>query len=103
MPSLKERFEAFVPTLEGFESIDYLLMGNDYAGKQRADYLLNGRTIIIEQKSLEQNPTDKPQKFVERLANEQRLPDIRPSLNQSDFRQNGRDENCWRTRVALGC
>jgi hypothetical protein len=71
MPSLKERFEAFVQTLEGFESIDYLLMGNDYAGKQRADYLLNGRTIIIEQKSLEQNPTDKPQKFVERLANEQ--------------------------------
>lgn len=68
--SLGKRFSAFMETLEGFESIDTLLQGNDPNGKKRADYLLANRQIIIEQKVLVSNPTGRPQKFVDKLAAE---------------------------------
>lgn len=71
--TLRSRFEAFVQTLEDFESIDLLLKNNDPEGKRRADYLFAGRSIILEQKTLEIDPKDKPQKFVERLMREGRM------------------------------
>lgn len=66
--TLRERFEAFVQTLEGFEDIDLLLQNQNLPGKKRADYFFQGRKIIVEQKSLEADPADKPQKFVEQLV-----------------------------------
>ena len=42
MSSLRNRFEAFVRTLDGFESIYALLKDCDPHGKRRADYLRNG-------------------------------------------------------------
>ncbi len=71
--SLRERFQDFVTTLDGFESVDALLAGNDPHGMKRADYLFDGRTIIVEQKILEADPADKPQKFVERLVQDGRV------------------------------
>lgn len=71
--TLRARFEAFVKTLEGFEDIDTLLKNQDVAGKKRADYLFQNRSIIVEQKSLEIDPADKPQKFIEQLINEGKL------------------------------
>jgi hypothetical protein len=67
-PSLRERFEAFVQTLDGFESIDALLRGGDPQGKKRADYLVRNRQFVIEQKILQSNPAGRPQKFVDKLA-----------------------------------
>jgi len=67
MASLKERFETFIQTIDQFESIDDRLKDADPHGKQRADYLLYGRKIIIEQKVLEVDPINKPQKFIDNL------------------------------------
>ena len=49
MTSLVERFEAFIKTVRGFESIDAILKNRDVDGKKRADYLLWDRRIIVEQ------------------------------------------------------
>jgi hypothetical protein len=73
MTSLKERFETFIRTLEGFEHIDALLKACDPAGKRRADYLLNRRSIIVEQKSLDIDPTYRPQNYAKKLTAQGRL------------------------------
>jgi|ERR1700733_288232 len=65
--SLKDRFQRFVTKLDGFENIDELLNDDDPHGKKRADYMFAGRSIIVEQKTLEIDPNDKPQKFIDRL------------------------------------
>jgi hypothetical protein len=66
--SLSYRFEAFVQTLDGFESIDVLLKDADPPRKKRADYLLHNRGFVVEQKVLRSNPIGRPQKFVDKLA-----------------------------------
>lgn len=66
--TLRARYEAFVRTLDGFEDIDALLKTKTLAGTKRADYLFQNRSMIVEQKSLEIDPADKPQKFVEELV-----------------------------------
>jgi len=64
MKSLKERFERFVTSFEDFEKIDALLKPDTPHGKDRADYLLWNRKIIVEQKSLgATDPTDAIQRF----------------------------------------
>jgi hypothetical protein len=68
--SLRERFERFVTTLDGYESVDVLLRASNPRGLQRADYLLSQRSTIIEQKTLEQDPGDRPQIFCEELIKE---------------------------------
>jgi hypothetical protein len=67
-PTLRSRFESFVETLDGFESIDALLRnGEDPPNKKRADYLFQSRSIIVEQKALETNPANRPQKFADKI------------------------------------
>jgi hypothetical protein len=70
---LKDRFEKFVKTLDGFESIDQLLDGCDPHGKGRADYLFWNRSIIVEQKVLEVDPNEKPQKFINELLEQRSI------------------------------
>jgi hypothetical protein len=70
---LRERFERFVTTLDGFEDIDTLLKKCDPDGKRRADYLFSSRSIIVEQKALETDPGDKAQNYVHRLMEENGL------------------------------
>jgi hypothetical protein len=48
--------EQLLPAVDGFKDIDALLKDRDLPGKNRADYLLHGRTVIVEQKSLEVDP-----------------------------------------------
>jgi hypothetical protein len=55
-PSLTNRFEAFVRTLDQFENIDDLLRGSDPNGMKRADYLVGNRRFILEQKVLLNDP-----------------------------------------------
>jgi hypothetical protein len=71
--TLRARFEAFAKTLEGFEDIDTILKNQDIPGKKRADYLFQNRSIIVEQKSLEVDPADKPQKFVEQMIQDGKI------------------------------
>lgn len=73
MPNLVGRFEAFIRTIRGFESIDELLRTAQVEGKKRADYLLWDRQIIVEQKVLLDDPADKPQKFVNELMKRGRI------------------------------
>lgn len=73
MANLQQRFEAFIKTVRGFESIDELLKDVHLEGKRRADYLLWDRRVIVEQKTLVKDPADKPQKFVNRLLSRGRI------------------------------
>jgi hypothetical protein len=67
MASLRERFESFVKTLDGFEDIDALLKNCDLPSRKQADYLFAERKFIVEQKALEVDPIEKPQKFMDQL------------------------------------
>jgi hypothetical protein len=73
MTNLQERFEGFIRTMSGFESIDELLKDVHVEGKKRADYLLGNRKIIVEQKVLIDDPANKPQKFINALMNKGRI------------------------------
>lgn len=73
MTVLRARFETFIQKFDQFESIDELLKSADPHGKKRADYLLCGRKIIIEQKVLEVDPIDKPQKFINNIMERGRI------------------------------
>lgn len=68
--NLKVRFEEFIKGFPGFESIDQLLISGDPQGKKRADYLLWDRKIILEQKSLELDPSEKLQNFMDQVISE---------------------------------
>lgn len=70
---LPARFETFIRTIRGFESIDALLKGVRGDGKKRADYLLWNRQVVMEQKVLVTDPLNKPQKFVDGLMEEGRI------------------------------
>jgi hypothetical protein len=70
MANLRERFESFVQTLDGFESIDVLLKEAYPHGIKRAVYLLQNRRIVIEQKVLQSNPDGRPQRFADKVARE---------------------------------
>jgi hypothetical protein len=72
MADLRPRFEQFVRTLDGCEEIDCLLKDRDPPGKRRADYLFSGRSIIVEQKALETDPSEKTQNYLDRLMAENR-------------------------------
>ena len=74
MESLKERFERFMLSTKGIESIDALMKDCNLPGRQWADYLASNRHFIIEQKSLDVNPDDKIRRFLERLASVGQLP-----------------------------
>jgi hypothetical protein len=73
MTALKDRFEAFIRTFDGFEEIDTLVKHSDPIGKNRSDYLLRRREIIVEQKSLERNPLARPQNYANKLMAQGRL------------------------------
>jgi len=70
---LKVRFQEFVRTLDGFEEIDCLLKDCNPYGKRRADYLFSKRSIIVEQKILETDPSEKTQDYLDRLRGENRI------------------------------
>jgi hypothetical protein len=73
MTTLKDRFQSFIRAFDGCEDIDVLLKGRDLPGKNRADYLLRGRAVIVEQKSLETDPVARPQNYANKLMAEGRL------------------------------
>jgi hypothetical protein len=73
MSTLQQRFETFIRTVRGFESVDELLKDVHLEGKKRADYLLWDRQVIVEQKVLVEDPANKPQAFVNRLVNQGRI------------------------------
>jgi len=70
MTNLKNRFETFIRTVRGFESVDDLLKDRPREDRKRADYLLWDRRIIVEQKSLETDPSYRPQQFIDDLIKE---------------------------------
>lgn len=69
---IAKRFENFISTQEGFESID-TLSNVIQSDARRADYFLKNRTIIIEQKVLEVDPGPKIQRFVDDLMKKGKL------------------------------
>lgn len=72
--TLKDRFEQFMHSTRGVESIDQLLKQSVVEGRQRADYLACNRRVVVEQKSIDVNPDYKIQRFLNTLASAGRLP-----------------------------
>src|SRR5688572_28114463 len=67
--TLVDRFERLMVERLGAEKIDTLVTpANDVPGLQRADYLMAGRSIIVEQKALESDPQGKIDAEVEGLS-----------------------------------
>ena len=66
MRSLKERFEEFILSMEGVESVDRLMADCDLPGRKRADYLALNRRVIIEQKALDIDPDHKVPEFFDK-------------------------------------
>ena len=65
MQTLKERFEGFILSIEGIESVDLLMKQCHLPGRKSADYLAFNRRVIIEQKSLDIDPDQKMIEFFE--------------------------------------
>jgi hypothetical protein len=82
---LRKRFESFIETMPRFESVDALLDDGSYADKERADYLLWDRNVIVEQKALVVDPADKPQQFMNRLLAQGRIRPFRKSTTRAIF------------------
>jgi hypothetical protein len=73
---LKERFQRFMLSTPGVEGIDELLRsgGSELKKRKRADFLACGRAVIVETKSLDVDPVEKVQRFLDRLAQAGCLP-----------------------------
>jgi hypothetical protein len=69
MQTLKERFEEFILSLNGVESVDRLMAQRDLPGRKSADFLALNRCVIIEQKSLDIDPHHKVPEFFEKHTN----------------------------------
>ncbi len=78
MISLKERFEQFMLSTPGVESIDELVRPREsqLTGQKRADFLACDRRAVIETKSLDVDPVEKIQRFLDKLARSVRLPKV---------------------------
>lgn len=72
-PSLEERFKSFLSQLNNAENIDETFTDALFTDGKRADFLLDGRRIVLELKTLEADPE---YKIKERLA---------PHRNRSEF------------------
>jgi hypothetical protein len=68
--SLLKRFESFLAAQPGAESIDALAATINAGDVKRADFFLDKRSIILEIKALANDPSEKPQVFVEKLCKE---------------------------------
>ncbi len=73
-PSLEDRFKAFLEQLDGAESIDDTLSDEELAHGKRADFLLDGRHVILEVKSLEADPEYKIEQRLEPHRNRPEFP-----------------------------
>ncbi|MCS6316188.1 MAG: hypothetical protein H8K05_00055 [Nitrospira sp.] len=65
MSTLEERFKRFLSTLPGAENVDEVIPSGSFPNRERADYLLQNRKIVIELKSLQ---TDTSHKIEKELA-----------------------------------
>lgn len=75
MPSdLESRFLRFLAALQGAESLDDLLGGPKFDGQRRADYLLFGRRVILELKSLETDTSHKVESEMDKHRDREDFP-----------------------------
>lgn len=58
-PSLEARFTRFLQALPGAESIDHLALPEDHQHRRKADFLLSHRKVIVELKTLTDDPSHK--------------------------------------------
>jgi hypothetical protein len=73
MLTLRERFERFMLSGKGVESIDELMRQCNLPNRKWADYLAFNRSVIIEQKSLDVDPDYKIANFLNDLIKSGRL------------------------------
>lgn len=83
-PTLERRFHSFLSQLHGAENIDETFKSSELLPGKRADFLLNGRQIVLEMKSLEADPESKVH---ERLSSLQSRPDYPVFYWESDLRE----------------
>jgi len=72
--SLEDRFKSFMKSVEFAESIDDLLVGKQYEGKRRADYLLFNRKVIVELKKLAEDTSSKVEQEIDKHRDRKDFP-----------------------------
>lgn len=72
--SLEVRFTRFVASLPGAEAIDSLKLPEDPKRRRRADYLLAGREVVIEVKTLTSDAAHKVEAEVEKHREREEFP-----------------------------
>ncbi len=72
--SLENRFKSFLKSVEFAESIDDLLVGKQYEGKRRADYLLFNRKVIVELKNLDEDTSSKVEQEIDKHRDREGFP-----------------------------
>ena len=82
--SLEDRFKKFLGQLENSESIDESISNEDLSNGKRADFLLDGRRIVVEIKSLENDPK---YKVDERLAPHRNRPEFPQFYWEADLNE----------------
>ncbi|HEY3303277.1 MAG TPA: hypothetical protein VGL70_07045 [Candidatus Binatia bacterium] len=72
--SLEVRFNGFLASLPGFEAIDSLDLPQDPEHRRKADFLLAGRNVILEKKTLMVDTSHKIEPAVEKHRNRKEFP-----------------------------
>lgn len=74
--SLENRFKRFLEAVPGVELIDEIVPSGALLGKHRADYLLSGRRVVVELKTLTTDTSPKAQRELDRHRNRDDYPII---------------------------
>ncbi|MGB7439890.1 MAG: hypothetical protein WA919_02385 [Coleofasciculaceae cyanobacterium] len=86
--SLEDRFHSFMKSISFAESIDALLLDEQYKkrqkDKQRADYLLFDRKLILELKTLVKDPSSKVEEEIDKHRDREDFPLI---VGQTDLQE----------------
>ena len=72
--SLEERFNKFLQSLPGTESIDDLVSSGQFRAKRRADFLLRNREVILELKTLKSDTSPKVEREIEKHRDREDFP-----------------------------
>lgn len=73
-PSLEARFTRFLEALQGAESIDQLALPEDPQHRRKADFLLAHRKVIVELKTLTDDPSHKVEATADKHRNREDWP-----------------------------
>ncbi len=97
--SLEDRFKSFMKLVSFAESVDDLLAGKEYKSKQRADYLLFERKVIVELKNLAKDTSSKVEEEIDKHRERDDFPLICGQTDLQNILNHLPDGECINDRI----